>query len=260
MLLELKQVAIGYSQQQLATDINIQIADAEIVCLLGRNGSGKTTLLKTILNLQAPLTGQIYIAGKPLSQWSAPELAQQIAYVPQAQHYCFSFSVLQMVLMGCQARLSLFATPSTQDTQRAYQALAILGIEQLAKQQIDQISGGERQLVLIARALTQSPKLLIMDEPAASLDFGNQIKLLNQIQQLKQLGIAVLMSTHHPRHAELVADSVVILHKHTHAIQGLPSALLTALELAKLYGVSQHSIERHLSGVTPPLFNTKVLP
>lgn len=239
-------VSVGYAGKPLLSNVQLYLAEAEIVCLLGCNGSGKTSLLKTLLGLLPPLAGEIKIAGREIHQWSQRELAQQMAYVPQAQLSRFSFRVLEMVLMGCQSRLGPFAVPGANEQKRALAALKQLDIAHLANCAMDQISGGERQLVLIARALLQSPRLLVMDEPAASLDFGNQIKLLAQVKRLKQQGIAVLMSTHHPRHAELLADSVALVEPGHGLRQGAVAGQLQVSGLAQLYGVSESAIAEHL--------------
>lgn len=246
MIARMQGVSVGYAGKPLLSNVQLCLAEAEIVCLLGCNGSGKTSLLKTLLGLLPPLAGEIKIAGREIHQWSQRELAQQMAYVPQAQLSRFSFRVLEMVLMGCQSRLGPFAVPGANEQQRALAALKQLDIAHLADCAMDQISGGERQLVLIARALLQSPRLLVMDEPAASLDFGNQIKLLAQVKRLKQQGIAVLMSTHHPRHAELLADSVALVEPGHGLRQGAVAGQLQVSGLAQLYGVSESAIAEHL--------------
>ena len=246
MIASMQGVSVGYAGKPLLSNVQLYLAEAEIVCLLGCNGSGKTSLLKTLLGLLPPLAGEIKIAGREIHQWSQRELAQQMAYVPQAQLSRFSFRVLEMVLMGCQSRLGLFAVPGANEQKRALAVLKQLDIAHLADCAMDQISGGERQLVLIARALLQSPRLLVMDEPAASLDFGNQIKLLAQVKRLKQQGIAVLMSTHHPRHAELLADSVALVEPGHGLRQGAVAGQLQVSGLAQLYGVSESAIAEHL--------------
>ncbi|QGS61132.1 ABC transporter ATP-binding protein [Shewanella algae] len=246
MIASMQGVTVGYAGKPLLANVKLCLPEAEIVCLLGCNGSGKTSLLKTLLGLLVPLAGEIKIAGRQIHQWSQRELAQQMAYVPQAQLSRFSFRVLEMVLMGCQSRLGLFAVPGANEQKRALAVLKQLDIAHLADCAMDQISGGERQLVLIARALLQSPRLLVMDEPAASLDFGNQIKLLAQVKRLKQQGIAVLMSTHHPRHAELLADSVALVEPGHGLRQGAVAGQLQVSGLAQLYGVSESAIAEHL--------------
>lgn len=249
-ILTTRDLAVGYAEKLILTNINLQLQQGDIICLLGANGCGKTTLMKTLLGLLPPKTGEIRISGKPLSHWSATALAQRVAYVPQAHNMPFSFRVLDMVALGRSAHLSLFASPGRAERQMAEQELDALGIAHLAQRAYSCLSGSEKQLVLIARALIQQPGLLIMDEPAASLDFGNQIKLLNKIEQLRERGITVLMSTHHPQHAAAVADSVVMLGSAQPARQDKPAALLTPETLAALYHVTPEHISAHFAQPT----------
>ncbi|HCL6186638.1 TPA: ABC transporter ATP-binding protein [Proteus mirabilis] len=238
-----KQLTIGYKTTPLIQNLSFYIKQGQIVCLLGANGCGKTTLMRTLLGLLPSLAGHIIIEGKEISKWSPTDLAKVIAYVPQATHLPFSFKVIDMVIMGRGAHISFFSMPSSQDKAMAMETLEMLSLSHLAHRTFDTLSGGEKQLVLIARALVQQPKLLIMDEPAASLDFGNQIKLINQIKTLKALGISVFMSTHHPQHAALLADEVILLTPHRHVLQD--KLLLTPEHLAQLYNVKPTDIQAH---------------
>ena len=241
-----QQVALGYREHPVLQEINFTVQSGEICCLLGANGCGKTTLIRTLLGLLPVLEGTITLAGKPLREWSAATLAQQVAYVPQGSGTPFSYTVLDMVSMGRCAHLGLFSSPGQRDIQLARDALDTLGISHLAQRHFPTLSGGERQLVLIARAVVQQPQLLVMDEPAASLDFGHQITLLKRIRQLKTAGMTVLMSTHHPIHARAVADTVVTLSPQKGALQGTPGAMLNSTSLSQLYHVSESEIEEHL--------------
>lgn len=245
-MVSFRHVALGYGEHPVLQNINFAIQNGDICCLLGANGCGKTTLMRTLLGLLPALTGTILLAGKPLREWSAAKLARQVAYVPQDQNTPFSYTVLDMVSMGRCAHLGLFSSPGQKDTQIARDALDTLGISHLAKRDFPTLSGGERQLVLIARAVVQQPKLLVMDEPAASLDFGHQITLLNRIRQLKTAGMTILMSTHHPMHAKAVADNIVTLSPQNGALQGTPEAMLNSTSLSQLYHVSESEIESHL--------------
>lgn len=240
-----EQLAIGYKDKILINNLFFHIEQGQIICLLGANGCGKTTLMRTLLGLLPCIEGHIKIADKELSKWSPTDLAKVVAYVPQATHIPFSFSVIDMVVMGRGAHLSFFSMPSKQDKLMAIETLTMLSLSHLAHRTFDTLSGGEKQMVLIARALVQQPKLLIMDEPAASLDFGNQIKLLDQVKALKALGISVFMSTHHPQHAASLADEVILLTPHTQVLQDRPEILLTPDNLAHLYGVTPKDIQAH---------------
>lgn len=238
-------LSIGYKGKPLIKDLSFHIKQGQIICLLGANGCGKTTLMRTLLGLIPCIDGEINIVGKALSEWSPTELAKVVAYVPQATHIPFSFNVIDMVVMGRGAHLSFFSMPSSQDKTMAMETLEMLSLSHLTYRTFDTLSGGEKQMVLIARALVQQPKLLIMDEPAASLDFGNQIKLLTQVKALRALGISVFMSTHHPQHAASLADDVILLTPHVPVLQDRPDILLTPDNLAHLYGVQPTDIQAH---------------
>ena len=169
-LIETQQLTIGYGNKPLLDKINFALKPQQICCLLGANGAGKSTFLKTLLGLQPALNGQIFFQNRPLATYSASELAREIAYVPQAHAQLFPFLVQDMVLMGRSAYLKWYQTPKAEDKDLALAALAELQISHLAKRYYHELSGGEKQLVLIARAIAQQAKLLIMDEPTASLD------------------------------------------------------------------------------------------
>lgn len=205
------QLSIGYSGRTVGQQLSLSVFDHEILCLLGPNGSGKSTLFKTMLGLIPALSGAVYVKDRPLSQWSRAGLARQVAYVPQAQSGAFAFTVHEIVLMGRSARLAPFSSPSRHDHEVAMNCLDQLGIAALSKRRYTEISGGERQLALIARALAQEPAVMVMDEPTASLDFGNQIRVLDYIERMREQGMGILLCTHQPDHALRVADRIVLL-------------------------------------------------
>ncbi|HHR6394647.1 TPA: ABC transporter ATP-binding protein [Providencia alcalifaciens] len=244
-MLTLNNVAIGYHRQAIIEGINLHLPEGEMTCLLGANGCGKTTLIKTLLGLLPAIHGDVHLQGKSISLLKPRDIAKVIAYVPQAHDTPFTFSVVDMVMMGLTPHLSLFSVPSEKEQTDALEQLQKLGIAHLATRLYSTLSGGEKQLVLIARALIQKPQLLIMDEPAASLDFGNQIRLLQHVQGLKQHGITVLMSTHHPQHAAAIADHAILLDKHHQARQGSTQSMLTLTNLAELYNIDAPSITAH---------------
>lgn len=249
-IVSFNKVDLGYHRRPVLQNISFALQRGEICCLLGANGSGKTTLMRTLLGLLPAIGGQILLCGKPLDQWPPSALAQKVAYVPQAHSGPFAFSVLDMVTLGRSVHLGLFAAPTQRDHRLARETLAILGIAHLERRLFPTLSGGEQQLVLIARALVQQPEILVMDEPAASLDFGHQITLLNRIQQLKTAGITLLMSTHHPMHAKTIADRVVTLSPREGAQQGTPEEMLNSAALSRLYRVSEQEIVVHLGIAT----------
>ncbi|MBP6123646.1 MULTISPECIES: ABC transporter ATP-binding protein [Providencia] len=244
-IMTLCNLAIGYHHKSIIEGINLTLAEGAITCLLGANGCGKTTLMKTLLGLLPAIQGDIFLKDKSIKSLKQSDIARVIAYVPQAHDTPFTFTVMDMVMMGLTPHIALFSVPKEKERILALQQLDKLGIKYLAPRLYSTLSGGEKQLVLIARALIQNPLLLIMDEPAASLDFGNQIRLLQQIEQLKTLGITVLMSTHHPQHAAAIADNVILLDKQQKARQGTSKSMLTLTNLAALYCVDEQSIMAH---------------
>jgi len=237
-MLAVEQLAFGYGRRVVGSGVGFTVRAGEVLCLLGPNGGGKTTLFKTVLGLLPSLDGRILLDGEDVARWSRRRLARSIGYVPQAQAAFFPFRVIDVVLMGRASRLGLLAAPGPADRTIAEGALATLGVGHLAQRVYTEISGGERQMVLIARALAGEPRLLIMDEPTASLDFGNQTRVLDRIRTLARQGIAVILSTHDPDHAFLCADRVALLHEGRLAALGSPAETITAESLGALYDVA----------------------
>jgi len=237
MSLEVQDLAFGYPGKPVGRDAGFRLAEGEVICLLGPNGCGKTTLFKTILGLIAPQGGGVMIDGEDLARWSRERRARTLAYVPQAHISFFPFRVLDTVLMGRTAHLGLFAMPGERDREAARDALRALHVVELAPADYTRISGGQRQLVLIARALAQEPRFLVMDEPTANLDFGNQVMVLEQVQGLAARGIGVIMSTHAPDQAFACADRVLLMQEGRIVAEGAPETVLTSERLRAVYGV-----------------------
>jgi iron complex transport system ATP-binding protein len=192
-------------------DVSLSIRAGEVVTLLGPNGCGKSTLIKIILGLLRPATGTIFFNGENISQMSSKSLAREIAYVPQIHKSSFPYKVMDMVLMGRIPHKTFFFRYSKTDVDIAGDALERLAIAHLADRTCTEISGGERQLTLIARAIAQGARTFIMDEPASGLDYGNQLRLLDQIIKLSREGYTFIKSTHSPEHALWIADRVIMI-------------------------------------------------
>jgi iron complex transport system ATP-binding protein len=243
MMLEARALGFGYRGHSVGRDVTFSLSAGEVVCLLGPNGGGKTTLFKTLLGLLRAQAGAVLLDGVSLAALDRGEVARRVGYVPQAVTGYFPFLVEDVVLMGRTAHLPLFATPSVHDREIAREAIARMGLAHLARSEYTRISGGERQLALIARALAQGTPLLVMDEPTASLDFGNQVKVLERVTALAREGIGILMSTHDPDQAFLCGDRVLLLRDGGIFAQGVPAETLTAERLHALYGVAVEVIE-----------------
>jgi len=232
-----RDLAFGYPGRRIGSAVTLELAAGEVLCLLGPNGSGKTTLFKTLLGLLPPQGGSVMLNGEDARTLSRDAVARQVSYVPQAHGSFFPFSVRDIVLMGRVAHMGLFAAPSARDHAAALDAIRRMGIAHLADAAYTQISGGERQLTLIARALAQDAHMVVMDEPTANLDFGNQVRVLERIRALAGEGIGVLLSTHDPDHAFLCADRVAMLYEGRLMACGAPGEVMTAENLQRIYGV-----------------------
>jgi iron complex transport system ATP-binding protein len=208
----------------------------DILCILGPNGSGKTTLLRALLGAHRPDAGTVRLAGAEVSRLPPWMLASRLAYVPQAVTNAVPFSVLDVVLMGRTSRLKLFATPSARDRRLALEALARTGIEHLRERRFTEISGGERQLALIARAIAQQAEVLVLDEPTASLDFGNQIRILRMLLGLAADGYAIVMAMHFPDQALLMRSRVAILNHGQLVAMGEAASVISSQLLSTVYG------------------------
>jgi len=237
-----RDLIIGYGRKAISSGISFELQPNEILCLLGPNGSGKSTLFKTLMGLIPPQGGDLRILDKAVRRWPRREFARQVGYVPQAHDGVFPFTVEEIVLMGRTARIGRYSAPGQQDREIAGRCLQGLNILHLRERPYNEISGGERQLALIARAMAQEPTVLIMDEPTASLDFGNQIRVLEHIRQLKNQGMAILLCTHQPEHALKVADRVALFRDGVIHYCGQTLQTMTRERLAWLYDLDPEQI------------------
>jgi iron complex transport system ATP-binding protein len=237
MSLAARGLGIGYRGRPVGRNLDLELHPGEIVCLLGPNGCGKSTLFKTLLGLLPRQGGEITVDARPLASLSRAEIARRLAYVPQAHEGVFAFTAHDHVLMGRTAHLGTFAAPGRADREKADAALALLRIAELAHRELSALSGGQRQLVLFARALAQESRLLVLDEPTASLDFGNQVVVLREVRRLAERGAGVLLATHAPDHALALADRVLLMREGSFVAVGPPERVLTETLLAEVYGV-----------------------
>ncbi|OIQ76879.1 putative ABC transporter ATP-binding protein [mine drainage metagenome] len=236
-MIQAQDLTAGYDSHTVFRGLRLQIAPGEAVALLGPNGCGKTTLLKTLCGIHAPDSGHVQVDGTDLATLPSPVRARRIAYVPQQHHLVFAFSVFDVVMMGRLAGFGLIARPSREDALAVHATLEQVGLDGLARRPYSALSGGQRQFVLIARALAQDAPYLLLDEPASSLDYGNQLRLLDLLAQLRDQGRGVLFTTHHPDHAFVVATRVLLMRAGRLIDDGPPAQCIHRDRIAELYAL-----------------------
>ena len=238
MIIEVNDLRFSYYPgQEVLKGLTFSADKGEMVYILGPNGVGKSTLFRCLLGQTVLSGGEVKIYGKNAAAYTSSQLAAQMAYIPQVGMPSFNYSVREMAVMGRTVHLSPFASPSPEDYRITDEVLHRLGIDALADRGIEEISGGERQLMLIARALVQQSRILIMDEPTANLDYGNQIRVQASMKKLVDEGLLILQSSHNPQHALLFADKVIALKNGQIVAVGSPLEVITEENLYLLYGL-----------------------
>jgi iron complex transport system ATP-binding protein len=236
-MLQVQNVSCGYGDREIIHDVSFSLQPGEILCLLGANGSGKTTLFKAVLGLLPIRNGSVRVNGSKVAGLSRRKLARLFAYVPQLHTPPFAFTVRDVVLMARSSHLEVFSSPGRGDYEVAEEALHAMNIGHLGGTLYTELSGGERQLVLVARALAQQARLIVMDEPASNLDFGNQILFLKRIRHLAAAGLSLLITTHSPNHVFELASQVAVLKAGRLLACGPPEEILTEARLEEVYAV-----------------------
>lgn len=248
MRLDIDNLTFRYNlEKTVFQNISFSLNEGECLFLLGPNGIGKTTLFKVLLGILKPAKGTITLDNKDISCWTRKKVAQYIGYVPQHHNPPFSYTVLEVVLMGRTPHLNRFDMPSKNDEEIALKAIESIGLSHLANKSYTNISGGERQLVLIARALTQQPKILIMDEPTSNLDYGNQFKVMNHLQTLTKMGIGVIISTHMPDHAIRYGTKAALMKNGMIYSIGEPNEVINKKNIKELYNIDSELINVQVS-------------
>lgn len=241
-VIEAENLSFSYRQGKhiypVLKNLSFRLESGEMLCLLGPNGVGKSTLFQCILGIHRQYTGRILVNGIDIKTLSSAQLAKEIAYIPQSHSPAFHYRVLDVVLMGTASQFSLFSSPGKKARELAFSALEMLGIEDFADRNYTSISGGERQLVLIARAIAQQSRIIIMDEPTSNLDYGNIMRVLTQIKKLTQNGYTIMQSTHNPDHAFLFADTVMAIYEGKIAAKGTPKEVINSNMIHNLYNVN----------------------
>ncbi len=236
-MMRVEDLCFSYGNRQVLRDVSFSAEKGDFLAVLGPNGVGKSTLFRCVLGILKGYSGTIRISGRDIRDLSRREMAGLMSYIPQNHGTAFAYSVLDTVLMGTTHELGTFSSPKSEQVKRAREALAQVGIVELEDRKFTELSGGEQQMVMIARALSQQAGLLLMDEPTASLDYGNREKVLTLLRDLTGQGYTVILSTHDPQHALSYSDKVLALKDGKIEAFGETSEVLTSDLLNKLYGI-----------------------
>ena len=223
---------------QILEGINLEVDRGEVLAILGPNGAGKTTLLRCMMDMLHWESGRTLLDGEDIRQIPASSLWRKMAYVPQARSAATSYTAFQTVLLGRSSRIGVFASPSDEDMLAAEAAMKRLGIWELADKTCHSISGGELQMVLIARAMAAEPELLVLDEPESNLDFKNQLIVLDAMSSLADEGVACVFNTHYPAHALQRADKSLLLNKGGMNIYGPTKFVVSEDDIRSIFGVN----------------------
>ena len=255
--IQAENIAFSYSQEMgksVFRDISLSVQSGDVFCLLGPNGIGKSTLLKCLSGILRIQHGSVFLNGRNLSELKLPDVAKHVGYVPQGLTSAFPFRIKDIIIMGRAPHLSILASPSRADREIARNAMETVGVTHLAERPCNSVSGGEWQLTLIARALVQEPQVLLLDEPTSHLDMGNQLKILQVIKDLASDGMTIVMASHFPDHAFLVANVVAILNKGRIAQVGTPDEVMTDSNLQATYGVDVRVVQLEEGGLRKACF------
>ena len=241
MIFRVENGCFGYKENQILKKISFTVGNGEVLSVLGSNGVGKTTLLKCMMGLLKWNSGHSYVDDQEISQMKHKDFWQKIAYVPQAKGAAFGYSALDMVTLGRSAHLGTFAQPGKEDRKAAEEAMEEIGITYLRDKLCTEMSGGELQMVLIARALTIAPSMLVLDEPESNLDFKNQLIILETIQKLsKNRGISAIVNTHYPEHALKISDKALLLNQDGTNVFGNADEVINVENMRHSFSVQVH--------------------
>lgn len=250
--IELRSVGFGYTADRLFSGLSLAIAEHELFGVIGPNGSGKTTLLRLLARLLAPQAGEIDIAGKPLAGYSHRGLARLLGFMPQENHFAFDFSVEEVVVMGRNPFLGRFQRPGKLDLDKVRAAMEFTDTWTLRAKGINEVSGGERQRVVLARTLAQEPRILLLDEPTSHLDIHHQLSILDILRRLNRQGITVVVNLHDLNLASLACSRLLLLQEGKPVACDTPEQVLKPDLIRRAYGI-EPIIERHPESGRPQI-------
>lgn len=238
-LIKLENISFTYSSENnhVLRTLSMEIKAGDITAILGPNGIGKTTLLHLILGWIKADSGSIYLKGKSQQQYSRREMGRLIGLVPQDEHITFEYSLLEYVLLGRAPHLNSLESPGKIDYEAALTALGKVGLEKLAGRPVTHLSGGEKQLVLVARSLAQEPRILLLDEPLSNLDLANKIRLIEVIRSLQKEGVTILFTSHEPEVAAGISNYLILMGNDNRIEHGTADKILNSESLSRIYGV-----------------------
>ena len=258
-MIEVNQLSFSYGNHTVLKNLTFSIEAGKLLSVLGPNGVGKSTLFRCLLGLNKVYTGTVQINKADIKTFTTRQMAETMAYIPQSHSSTFNYSVVEMVVMGTAHRVSKFSTPSVNDYEKAYDALDQMNMRSYAERYFNELSGGEQQMILIARALAQQAKILLMDEPTSNLDFGNQLRVMEKIKMLTEKGYTVVQSSHNPQHAMMFSDEIMALYAGQIIAKGIPSNVVTKELLETLYKTNVEILEVKGEQLILPLWGRRCI-
>lgn len=246
-IISLSDLCFSYNghKQLILKDLSLEIPEAAVTAILGPNGSGKTTLLSLILGIISPQKGTILIQGRDHARYPRSAMSRLIGLVPQDEIFPLGLSVFQYILLGRAPYLGLLESPKAEDYHAVSKAVETVGLTSFEGRLVSSLSGGERQLAIVARALAQNPRVLLMDEPISHLDLSNRSRVMGLIRELAREGVTVVLTTHDPNVAAGVANDVVLMRQGEVVAAGAMERVLSARNLTTTYGVSVEVAQVH---------------
>ena len=235
-VIEIKNITFAYGKKIVLKECTVNLYEHNITALLGTNGQGKTTLIKCILNYLKPFNGKIDVYGKDIQKYTIQDLSKNISYVPQSNTVLYDTITRDYIVEGRTPYLGMFSSPKLEDYRIVERYAEMLGITEMLSDNIQHLSGGQLQMVMVARALVQETPIIIMDEPMAALDLSHQAELMKLFNKMKRLGKTILFTTHNPNHALALKCNVWIMKDKKIACSGYADEILNMETLNDLYG------------------------